>query len=127
MNRTTSQLFWLTAILSLCLIMFPGCGGDDSTNPGSGMTTRLFDSGNVPNGSTFQFAFADSGMVPYHCEIHPIMRGTVTIASGQADSAIVQIVNPTANGFSPKNVSIRPGGFVRWVNASVTHTVTSDS
>jgi len=113
-------------VLMSGLIAVSSCSDDESTNPPAG-SARLFDSESVPNGSTFQFTFNDSGAVPYHCEIHPIMTGMVTVASGQADSDTVFIVNPTATGFSPQNVSIRPGGFVLWINQSVTHTVTSDS
>jgi len=56
-------------------------------------------------------------------------HGTVTVANGQPDSIVVNIITPggyCAGGFSPLTVSIKPGGHVRWVNQSVTHTVTSD-
>ena len=42
-----------------------------------------FDSGNIkPNGGTFTHTFPTShpsGSVPYHCEIHPFMTGTVAV------------------------------------------------
>ena len=123
----TRGFFTATVVaLVVGLLTISACSDDESTNPPDN-TAKLFDSGDVPNGATFQFTFNDSGAVPYHCEIHPIMKGTVTVASGQADFDTVTIVNASATGFSPQNVSIRPGGFVLWINKSVTHRVTSDS
>lgn len=38
-----------------------------------------FKSGNVASGATFSFTFAKAGSYPYHCAIHPTMKGTVTV------------------------------------------------
>ena len=32
-----------------------------------------------PNGGTFSHTFSAAGSVPYHCEIHPFMKGTVIV------------------------------------------------
>ena len=32
-----------------------------------------------PYGQTFSHTFAAAGSVPYHCSIHPFMKGTVTV------------------------------------------------
>ncbi|MCF3102373.1 cupredoxin domain-containing protein [Streptomyces roseoverticillatus] len=37
-----------------------------------------FGSGPFGQGGTFSHTFTLSGMFPYHCDIHPEMRGTVT-------------------------------------------------
>ena len=39
-----------------------------------------FDSGTVPPGGTFSHTFSVAGTFPYHCEIHPGMRGQVAVA-----------------------------------------------
>jgi plastocyanin len=38
-----------------------------------------FDSGDVAPGATFSFTFAKAGTYPYHCTIHPGMKGTVLV------------------------------------------------
>jgi plastocyanin len=41
--------------------------------------TGLFDSGNVPGGSTFSFRFNEVGTYSYHCTIHPSIVGEVDV------------------------------------------------
>lgn len=50
----------------------------DTVTSGSG----TFDSGPVPPGGTFTFAFASPGVYEYHCAYHPWMAGTVTVLAG---------------------------------------------
>jgi plastocyanin len=38
-----------------------------------------FKSGDLANGGTFTFAFTKAGSYPYHCSIHPSMKGTVVV------------------------------------------------
>jgi plastocyanin len=38
-----------------------------------------FDSASLANGATFSQAFATAGTFPYHCTIHPNMKGTVIV------------------------------------------------
>jgi plastocyanin len=38
-----------------------------------------FDSGNIASGATYSFTFAKAGTYPYHCTIHPSMKGTVVV------------------------------------------------
>jgi plastocyanin len=42
-----------------------------------------FDSGTLPPGQSFSHTFRSRGTVPYHCELHPVMRGSVTVGSGR--------------------------------------------
>lgn len=42
----------------------------------------LFDSGPVPPGGQFTIPGLPPGRYPYHCRIHPIMRGIVTVTDG---------------------------------------------
>ena len=49
----------------------------------------LFDSGEIPPGYSYSVWFDGSGMVPYHCKIHPEMKGGITVvgASGEGDTS----------------------------------------
>ena len=38
-----------------------------------------FSSGNLAPGATFQTTLSAQGSYPYHCAIHPTMRGTVSV------------------------------------------------
>lgn len=44
---------------------------DSGAFPGSGEI--------APNGGTYSHTFDAAGAVAYHCEIHPFMKGTVTV------------------------------------------------
>jgi plastocyanin len=46
-----------------------------------------FDSGTLNPGDTFAVMFEGSGTVPYHCEIHPSMMGSVTVSGNSGGSA----------------------------------------
>jgi len=39
----------------------------------------LFSSGSLPQGGTYSFTFNTPGTYPYHCSIHPSMKGTVIV------------------------------------------------
>ena len=41
-----------------------------------------FDSGMLNPGDSYTVAFGGQGTVTYHCEIHPEMRGSVTVGGG---------------------------------------------
>jgi plastocyanin len=38
-----------------------------------------FDSGNVAYGGSYSFTFSTGGVFPYHCAIHPTMKGSITV------------------------------------------------
>lgn len=40
----------------------------------------LFDSGDLMQGNSYSFQFNNSGVIPYHCQIHPTMKGTITVS-----------------------------------------------
>lgn len=42
-------------------------------------TLALWDSGTLPGGQDFTFAFSAAGTYPYHCEIHTVMTGQVKV------------------------------------------------
>ena len=127
---STLLMAGLLAVLAASAIS--GCYNSNKnygTNPPPSGSLEL-SSGNLATGGSYRHAFADSGAFLYHCTIHSCMtHGTVTVTAAGADSAVVTIVSPgggCAGGYTPLAVSVRPGGAVRWVNQSVTHTVTSD-
>ena len=39
----------------------------------------LFDSGRLPQGDSFTFAFADPGTYVYYCAVHPAMEASITV------------------------------------------------
>jgi plastocyanin len=39
----------------------------------------LFQSPALPDGGAYSFTFNDVGTFPYHCTIHPSMKGTITV------------------------------------------------
>jgi plastocyanin len=39
-----------------------------------------FDSKHIKPNTTFSHTFTSAGSVPYHCDIHPFMTGTITVA-----------------------------------------------
>ncbi len=46
--------------------------------------TGMFDSGQIPVGSSVCFQFPTAGSFPYHCTIHPFMTGSVTVTGSAA-------------------------------------------
>jgi plastocyanin len=41
--------------------------------------TEIFESDILNQGETFRYTFNDPGIFPYHCDIHPHMRGMVVV------------------------------------------------
>jgi plastocyanin len=52
---------------------------DDSTTHTVTSDTGAFDSGNLSPSNTFTHQFNDAGTFPYHCTIHPFMKGTISV------------------------------------------------
>jgi len=52
---------------------------DDSTTHTVTSDTGAFDSGNLSPGNSFTHQFNETGTFPYHCTIHPSMKGTITV------------------------------------------------
>lgn len=54
-------------------------GGSNGTIHTITADDNSFISGNITPGRTFEHPFATAGTYPYHCSIHPTMRGTITV------------------------------------------------
>ena len=118
-------------LILLGLASITGCSNGGGGGGGGGVmnpTGDSFDSGDMVQGRSFKFTFPTAGSIGYHCNHHPSMTGTVSVAAGQADSVLVSIVGTSAlPGFSPSTAMIKPGGYVRWVNVDgALHTATSN-
>jgi hypothetical protein len=106
-----------------------GGGGGTGGAGGGGGAGSLFNLGPFAVGQSVKFVFANAGTFGYHCIPHQAMGmvGTVQVDGTGADSIVVQIA---ASGltFTPSTAHLKPGGYVRWVNASTStvHTVTSN-
>jgi Copper binding proteins, plastocyanin/azurin family len=124
---------WSRAIVVvsvLAVLAAAGCNGSSvPTAPpgGGGGGSSPFNLGPFGIGQSAQLTFAAAGTFGYHCIPHRAMGmvGTVQVDSNGADSTVVQLGALT---FTPSTTHIKPGGHVRWVNASnaTNHTVTSD-
>lgn len=40
---------------------------------------RFASSGNLSTNDTYRLTFSEAGTFPYHCSIHPSMKGTITV------------------------------------------------
>lgn len=43
--------------------------------------TGVWDSGHIAKTKTFSFTFTKAGTFPYHCMIHPSMKGTIVVTA----------------------------------------------
>lgn len=100
----------------------PGGPGPAPTAPAP------FDLSFPRSGHSERLDFPNAGSFGYRCRKHGSsgMAGGVMVSAGGLDSVVVS-VGSGGNVFSPASVTIKPGGYVRWVNASSRsdHTVTS--
>ena len=100
----------------------------------------LFNSGNMPVGSMYNYTFTTPGYYPYVCAYHPWMTGSVRVLAGHSSSSPPPVSpvavsmpkgagNPSgAPGFAPDNITVVIGinNTVIWTNNDVVaHTVTA--
>ena len=108
----------------------PNAGGYGGGGGGSGGGGNpAFNLGPFAAGQSASLTFGAAATMGYHCIPHQSMGmvGTVQVDGNGADSVLVRIA-VSGLTFTPATAHIRPGGVVRWVNASSStiHTVTSD-
>ena len=49
----------------------------------------LWDSSKSSKGDQFSFTFAQAGVFPYWCRIHPYMTGTITVLAGTPEGLFI--------------------------------------
>jgi plastocyanin len=129
------------AIPALMFVAAIGAGCSSSSNnsvaptpvPGPNFSFAFPTAGTVivPGTSNKQI-FTDVGTWGYRCIAHAVsnnMVGAIIVdtSSTTADSALVQVGGGAGGfGFVPDTVTIRTGGYVRWINVSamINHTAT---
>jgi plastocyanin len=57
----------------------PGDGSSISDVSGSIAEGAIFKSPVIPKDGSYSFTFTSLGTYPYHCSIHPAMKGTITV------------------------------------------------
>lgn len=72
-----------------------------------------FDSGPLEPGDAFATVFPTAGSFPYHCAIHPTMRGTITVGAGApaASVSVAPVTTPPGTlppSFSPVPTQVPP-------------------
>jgi plastocyanin len=135
-SRDRFRAGWILALALVFVALGGGaCNSSSPTSPyggggGGGGGGTTFNLGPFGIGQSASFTFASAGTFGYHCIPHRAMgmTGTVQVDAGGADSLVVQIGPGNGLTFSPASAHIKPGGHVRWVNASnlTIHTVTND-
>ena len=130
-ERRIPQLLALAVLLAVLGVSACSKSGSPTAPHGSGGggTGTTFNLGPFGLNQSATLTFANVGTFGYHCIPHQTMgmTGSIQVEAGGPDSALVQIA---ANGltYTPPTAHVRPGGQVRWSNASTStvHTVTSD-
>lgn len=106
------------SIITVCTLVFSGCGSTDSDNEnGNGNGNPVsFSSGDIAPGDTYSYTFDEEGEVDYYCEIHaPDMQGTITVSSS-TDATESDTVSMENDQFHPSELSVAPGTEVVWEN-----------
>jgi plastocyanin len=52
---------------------------EDSASHQIASDTNLFSGNSISKGQNYSFTFKDTGTFPYHCAIHPFMKGTIIV------------------------------------------------
>jgi plastocyanin len=52
---------------------------DSAAHTATAINPRGFDSGRLGKGQSYTHTFKSVGKKPYHCEIHPHMKGRITV------------------------------------------------
>ena len=118
----------LIAIAVLALLA-AGCSSKSTGAPAVTTGGPTFNFTFPANGVSHQLQFTDVGSFNYRCATHGVMTGTINVSTSATMDSLPNPVQVAPGGvltFSPGTVTIRPNGFVRWVNFSgaTNHTVT---
>lgn len=62
------------------------------------VTNSIFDSGIIKSGDSYEFMFTETGTFEYHCSIHPVMQGNITVVAGNMTGNMSNVTgNQTGN------------------------------
>ena len=110
-------------IAMFVVVVLLGCGkSTDSTAPPP-VTGPTWNFTFPQTGTSHQRTFTEVGTWNYTCTSHAGMNGTITVGASGVDSQVVNLI--AGNQFSPPTVSLKTGGYIRWVNTSSTLNHTS--
>lgn|SRR5262249_60937521 len=128
MSHRPRRILPVLALLT-ALTLAAGCSGNNGSSPTPPVTGPTFNFTFPATGVSDTLHFRDVGAWAYHCLAHASlgMTGTVVVDPASViDSSVVQVGAGNTFSFSPASVTIKPGGYVRWVNVSglTNHTVT---
>ena len=133
-QHTSTPLATLVATLiavAALAVFAAGCSSKSTGAPPVTTTGPTFNFTFPANGVSHQLQFTDVGTWGYRCLTHGgapyYMTGTVVVdGASVVDSALVQVGAGSGFQFVPSSVTIKPNGFVRWVNmtSATNHTAT---
>ncbi len=83
-------------------------------------TGDFFGDGTAAHAGSVTHVFKTAGTYKYFDLHYPnyVPPNQVVVQANGLDSATVTIVQPDSSAFSPSSVTIKPGGYVRWINQS---------
>ena len=123
-RRITLALLLVTALAAAA-----GCSEDKSSTAPPVVSGPTFNLTFPAQGTSQAVTFITVGSWSYRCEPHATggMTGTVNVEVASPNDSVVVAVGPSDSlVFRPSTVTIKSGGYVRWVNQSTmtNHTVT---
>lgn len=70
----------------------------DSTTHHVVSDTGVFDSGDLSTGMSYNYTFNQTGTFPYHCSIHPSMKGTIVVTTNAPSQSSNQTTTSNSSG-----------------------------
>jgi plastocyanin len=126
--RIRSHFLPAALLTAGALALAAGCSKDKGTNPygGGGGGAPVLNLDLPSGGGAAEFTFNAAGTVTYKCGLHSFMNNNTVVvdpASANTDANVTIQTSPSVD-FSPKSVTIKPGGTVHWTNPTgMQHTV----
>ena len=132
-HTSTPRTSLVASLIAVAVLvqLAAGCSSKGTSAPAVTTSGPTWNFTFPANGVSHQLQFTDVGSWGYRCLTHGgapyYMTGTVVVdGSSVVDSALVQVGAGSGFQFVPASVTIKPNGFVRWVNmtSATNHTAT---